>query len=122
MYLNVSASHMSPTPSPPSIRQFLQLCPLYPTSINSLLSKTSSFGQTSRLFRNFLCLQLLISCTCTTANLSITSFNSSLSATLSSLPTIVHSLIGKISSFNQTSRSHAQDSHIVKCLHGTVRI
>src|SRR6218665_2559302 len=33
----------------PSIHQFLQLCPLYPSSIHSLLHKTSSFGQPSLL-------------------------------------------------------------------------
>src|SRR6218665_1841816 len=104
-----------------------KLCHLYSFSNHSLLLKISSFGQNSRLYRNFLYLyncqplhHLLqhtscrnsvnftllavtyyfakyhhldkivvftaISCTCITANLSITSFNSPVSATFPSLP------------------------------------
>src|SRR6218665_1640145 len=44
------------------------LCHLYPSSIHSLLYKTSS-----------LCLRPLVSCTCMSANLFITSFNATVS-------------------------------------------
>src|SRR6218665_2785214 len=108
-----------------------KLCHLYSFSNHSLLCKISSFGQNSRLYRNFLYLyncqplhHLLqrtsflnsviftllatthyftkyphfgkkkivvftsISCTCITANLSITSFNSPVSATFSLPPSL----------------------------------
>src|SRR6218665_1058120 len=49
------------------------------------LRKTSTFCQTSRLFRNCLWLRPLVNCTCISAILSITSFNASVPTTLSSL-------------------------------------
>src|SRR6218665_3819646 len=58
----------------------------YPSNLHSLLHKTWTFCQTIRLFRNFLHLRPLVTCTCIAANLSITSFNATVSSTLSSLP------------------------------------